>query len=182
MKNILDKSEEVITKIAKVFDRIAGFTVFAAMLVVVFNVIFRKLQNISALIPVFERIGISKLLIVSYDYVGFLTALIVAFGIAYCLVNDAHISIDFIADKMNKKTHGVVAVITNIMSFIIMGIFTYSLFDYATNLLNKHSVSPNAQVPISIFVYIIAACFLLLDIVLLIKIRHKVVEVSTNES
>lgn len=179
MKKILDKSEEVITKITKVFDRIAGWTVFTAMLVVVFNVIFRKLQNISWLIPVFERIGISKLLIVSYDYIGFLTALIVAFGLAYCLVNDAHISIDFIADKMNKKTHGIVAVITNIISFIIMAIFTYSLFDYATNLLAKHSVSPNAQVPISIFVYIIAACFLLLDLVLLIKIRHKIGEVKS---
>jgi len=179
MKKILDKSEEVITRIAKVFDRIAGWTVFAAMLVVVLNVIFRKLQNIHSLIPMFERIGISKLLIVSYDYVGFLTALIVAFGIAYCLVNDSHISIDFIAEKFKKKTQVVIKTITNIMSFIIMGIFTYGLFDYATKLLVKHSVSPNAQVPISIFVYIIAVCFVLLDLVLLIKIRHNVVEVKS---
>lgn len=178
MKKILDKSEVVITRIAKVFDRIAGFTVFAAMLVVVFNVIFRKLQNIESLIPMIERIGISKLLIVSYDYVGFLTALIVAFGIAYCLVSDSHISIDFIAEKFKEKTQAIIKTATNIMSFIIMGIFTYSLFDYATKLLVKHSLSPNAQVPISIFVYIIAICFLLLDLVLLVKIRHNVVEVK----
>jgi len=177
-KNILDKTEETIVKIAKVFDRIAGWTVFTAMIIVLVNVILRKLSSIEMLIPVFERTGLSKLLIVSYDYVGFLTALIVAFGIAYCLVKNAHISIDFIADKLNEKTHGVMSLITNIITFIIMAIFTYSLFSYATQLLTKHSVSPNAQVPICIFVYVIAVCFGLLCLVVLTKIRKNVEDVK----
>ena len=182
MKNTLDKVEEKINKIAKLFDRIAGWTVFAAMVVVLLNVILRKLSGIPALISFFESTGISKLLIVSYDYVGFLTAMIVALGLAYCLVNDAHISIDFVADKLDKKPHGVVSTITSTIAFVIMVIFTYSLFDYATKLLTKHSVSPNAQVPICIFVYVIGVCFALLCLVMLTKIRKHVKDVREHES
>ena len=180
-KKFLDKFDETIEKISKVFDRIAGWAVFAAMLVVVINVILRKLSGLSpGFMSFFEKIGISKLLIASYDYVSLLSALIVAFGISYCLVNNAHISIDFIADKMDKKTHGVVTVITSILAFLMMAVFTYKLFEFGTQKLTTNSVTTNAQIPIFIFVYIIALCFALLCFVMLTKIRKNIKDVKKS--
>lgn len=177
----LDKFDETIEKTAKLFDRIAGWTVFAAMLVVVINVIMRKLSGFfPGLLDLFDKTGLSTFLIASYDYVSLLTALIVAFGIAYCLVNNAHISIDFIADKMDKKTHGVVTLITSILSFLMMAVFTYKLFEFGTKKLATNSVTTNAQMPIFISVYIIAVCFALLCLVMLTKIRKNIKDVKNS--
>jgi len=180
-KKFLDKFDQTIEKTAKLFDRIAGWTVFAAMLVVVVNVILRKLSGFfPVLLNFFEQTGLSKLLIASYDYVSLLTGLIVAFGIAYCLVNDAHISIDFIADKTDKKTHGVVTLITSILTFLLMAVFTFKLFQYGTQNLMSNSVSTNAHIPIFISVYIIALCFALLCLVMLTKIRKNIKDVRKS--
>ena len=179
-KNILDKFYEIIEKISKFFDRVAGWTVFAAMIVVVLNVILRKLSSFPKLMNFFENIGISKFMIASYDYVSLLTALIVAFGIAYCLVNDAHISIDFIADKMDKKTHGIVTIVTSILTFIMMAVVTYKLFEYGTQMYSNHSVTNNALIPIFIIVDIIAVCFAFLCFVMLTKIRKNIKDVKQS--
>ena len=163
-----DKAERGIKRVAKVFNDIAGWAVVAAMVLVVINVILRR---------VFK-----SPLLGAYEFTGFLTAVIVGFSIAFCLVLDAHISIDFITQKFSKKAQNIIGLVTNSMMFLMMGAFTWFLFGYATKLLKSNSVSPTTQFPFYIVVYIVAVCFIILCLVLLVRVKNHIREAKRNES
>lgn len=163
-----DKAERGIKRVAEIFNDIAGWAVAAAMVLVVINVILRT---------VFK-----SPLLGAYEFTGFITAVIVGFSLAFCLVLDAHISIDFITQKFSKKVQNIIGLVTNSMMFFMMGTFTYFLFKYATKLLKSNSVSPTTQFPFYIVVYVVAVCFIVLCLVLLIKVKNHIKEAKRNES
>jgi TRAP-type C4-dicarboxylate transport system permease small subunit len=163
-----DKAERGIKRVAEIFSDIAGWAVAAAMVLVVINVILRT---------VFK-----SPLLGAYEFTGFITAVIVGFSLAFCLVLDAHISIDFITQKFSKKAQNIIGLVTNSMMFFMMGTFTYFLFKYATKLLMSNSVSPTTQFPFYIVVYVVAVCFIVLCLVLLIKVKNHIKEAKRNES
>lgn len=163
MKNsFLDKSESGIKKIAKIFNDIAGWAVVAAMLLVITNILLRVLFK--------------KPLLGAYEFTGFITAIVVGFGLAFCLVANAHISIDFITQKLPKSVQRIIAIVTNSVMFVMMSAFTFYIFKYATKLLKSNSVSPTTQFPYYIFVYLVGVCFIVLSLVLLTKIKNNIEE------
>lgn len=162
------KAEGGIKRIAKVFNDIAGWAVAAAMVLVVVNILLRVIFK--------------SPLLGAYEYTGFITAAIVGFGLAYCLVSDSHISIDFITQKFPKKVQGIVGVITNSVMFLMMSAFTYYIFAYAVKLIKSNSVSPTTQFPFYIVVFLIGICFIALCLVLLVKIKDCIGEAKHNES
>ncbi len=169
MKNsAINKAESGIKKVAKIFNDIAGWAVVCAMLLVVTNILLRVLFK--------------KPILGAYEFTGFITAVIVGFGIAFCLVQNAHISIDFITQKLPKKVQKALEIGTNSLMFLMMGTFTFYIFKYATKLLKSNSVSPTTQFPFFIFVYLVGVCFVMLCLVLLVKIKNSVEEANDNES
>lgn len=159
---LTDKAESGIKRVAKIFNEIAGWAVVAAMVLVVLNVLLRVIFK--------------KPLLGAYEYTGFITAIIVGFSIAFCLVLDAHISIDFITQKFSKKTQNIIGLITDSIMTLMMSAFTYYIFTYATKLLKSNSVSPTTQFPFYIVVYIIGVCFALLCLVLLVRVKNHIME------
>lgn len=157
---MIKKAENIINKTAGIFNLVAGGAIVVAMLVVVANVILRK---------VFKQPILG-----SSEYIGFLSVIIISFGLAYCLVVNAHIAVDFIVEKFSSRTQGVIDTITGILVFAFMVFFTWRVFDHATKVLKNGQLSPTVQFPFYIFIYLMAVCFTVFCLVYLIKIKESV--------
>ena len=155
---MIEKLENIIKKTAGIFNLIAGGAIVAAMLVVVANVILRKIFK--------------HPILGSSEYIGFISVLIISFGLAYCLVVNAHIAVDFIVEKFKTKTQGIIDSITGIFVFAFMSFFTWKVFDLATKVLKNGQLSPTTQFPFYIFIYLMAVCFFVFCLVYLIKIKE----------
>ncbi len=103
------------------------------------------------------------------------------FSIAFCLVQDAHISIDFVTQKFSKRAQNILGAVTDTLMALVMGTFTFYIFKYASKLMKSNSVSPTTQFPFYIVVFFIAVCFVLLCLVLVIRIKNNIME-ARNES
>lgn len=162
------KIKKGIHHIASMLDKLAGLSIVLAMLLVVMNVILRRV--------------FSSPILGTYEFTGFLTALIVAFGISACMVSNSHIAVDFLVEKLKKPVQKIIDFIINSVLSVFLGFFTYRMFGYATNLLKSHELSPTTQTPFYIFIYLIAFCFVILSIVTLFKAIDCIKGVSENES
>jgi TRAP-type C4-dicarboxylate transport system permease small subunit len=151
----MNKFCSIVEKAARILDKISGWCIVLAMALVVVNVILRA---------VFK-----SPILGTYEYAGFLTALIVGCGLANCAMGDGHIAIDFFVEKLNKRTQNIIASITSIMALFFMILFTIQLFINAGQLAASGEVSPTTQTPHYIFVYITALSFAVLSLAILSK-------------
>ncbi|NLG53230.1 MAG: TRAP transporter small permease, partial [Clostridiales bacterium] len=84
--------------ISRALDIIAGAGIVVITVMVVLNVLLRTLFNMP-----FRGI---------YEYVSYLTAAVIGLALAYCAVNNAHISIGFIMEKLPLKLRAVIDIVT----------------------------------------------------------------------
>ncbi|MGI6668950.1 MAG: TRAP transporter small permease [Acetivibrionales bacterium] len=149
----MNKFGSIVEKAARILDGISGWCIVFAMALVVVNIILRA---------VFK-----SPILGTYEYTEFLTALIVGCGLANCTLGDGHIAIDFLVEKLNKRTQNIIASITGIIALCFMVLFTIQLFINAGQLAASGEVSPTTQTPYYIFVYITALCFAVLSLAIL---------------
>lgn len=157
---MLDKTENAIKKIAGVFNLMAGAAIVVAMVLVVAHVIMRKIFK--------------SPILGAPEFTGFLSVLIISFGLAYCLIVNAHIAVDFIVEKFSQRSRSVIDSITGIVAFAFLSFFTFQIFVHATKILNSGQLSPTTQFPFYIFIYVMGICFLVLCLAYLIKIKESV--------
>lgn len=157
---MIDKTENVIKKIAGAFNLAAGAAIVVSMFLVVLNVILRKVFKS----PILGAI----------EFTGFLSVLIISFGLAYCLLVNAHIAVDFIVEKFSGRTQGFIDSVTGIIVLAFMSIFTWQVFVHAAKVMNSGQLSPTTKFPFYIFIYVMAVCFLVFCLVYLIKIRESI--------
>src|SRR5690554_1870347 len=145
----------LVDRISNLFDRVAGFCIIGAVLLVVTNVILRGLFN-------------SPLLGVS-EYVGFLTAVMIAFSLAYCAVQEGHIMIELLVKRLPRKVGAFLELLTNTLSFGFLLLLTTQLGRYAGLIRAKGQVSPTSEIAFYPFIYIMAIKFSLLALVVLVN-------------
>jgi TRAP-type C4-dicarboxylate transport system permease small subunit len=157
---MVKKAEKHVKSLAGILNMVSGAAIATAMLLVVANVILRKVFKMPIL-------G-------TYEFTGFFAVLIISLGVSYCFLIDGHIAVDFIVDKFPSSLRNIVDVIMNLLIFAFMSVFTWKSFEYAASLAANNQYSPTTKVPISIMVYIMAFCFAVFCLVSLIKIRESV--------
>jgi len=145
----------LVDRISNLFDRVAGFCIIGAVLLVVTNVILRGLFN-------------SPLLGVS-EYVGFLTAVMIAFSLAYCAVQEGHIMIELLVKRLPRKVGAFLELLTNTLSFGFLLLLTTQLGRYAGLIRAKGQVSPTSEIAFYPFIYMVAIGFSLLALVVLVN-------------
>lgn len=154
----MTKFKKFVEKAAGFLSDIAGWAVVAAMVIVVINVIGRKIFK-SPIMGAFE-------------YVSFLTSIAISFGIAYCAVTDGHIMIGVFTEKLKERTQRVISIITNLIALAFLVLCTVRIVMYAGGLFSKGEVSATTQTPFYIFVYMMAAGFGMLCLILITKIAE----------
>ena len=155
-----DRIDQWIKKTAKILGEVAGWLLFACMVIVTLNVILRKIFN--------------SPLLGTYEWVGILTAVMISLGLAYCATVGGHIAIDFIVNKMKPGLQRLIAMICGGISCVVMGGVTVSLFQYAGKLARSGEVSPTTKIPFYIFVYIAGVGFVVFLAVLLLDLYKTV--------
>jgi len=105
----------------------------------------------------------------TYDIVGLLGALVVAFPIARTQVLNRHVSMDFMAQRKSRLARGIAQLISFALGIVAYAFITWQLIAFAGKLKSVGRVSDTMEIPLHPFVYAIAVAFLLTCLVLLVQ-------------
>ncbi|NLM28739.1 MAG: TRAP transporter small permease [Clostridiaceae bacterium] len=152
----MQKITELIKKASKLMDTIAGWGIVAIMALVVINVLLRVIFNSPIL-------GV-------YEYVGYTTAGVIAFSIAYCALQNAHIAIEFIFEKMPLKSRKIINIISAIVIVLFLLFLCVQVVVYAVKVMSTGEVSPTAKMPFYPFIFMAALGIFVLSLIEFIKI------------
>lgn len=154
----MDKKENksVVAVISRFLDDAAGWGIAATMALVVINIILRVVFKDSIQ-------GV-------YEYVGYISAAVIGLALAWCALEKAHISIDFIVEKMPARVQKLIDMITGIAVVIFLLFLSYQVCAYGVRIMNSGEVSATSKIPFYPFIFIVAAGLLVLSVSEFIKI------------
>lgn len=145
-----------VKKVSKVWENIAAIIIFLAAMLVIANVISRRIFNTP--------------IVGTHDFVLFLTTAAISLSIAYCAVKDGHISISTFIERFSKTTQKVIDIVIGIISSIFLLVITWHMILYANFMRASGEVSLTIRFPHYPFVYILAIGFGMLTLVVVGKV------------
>lgn len=150
----MKRFSNVVVSVSEFFDKLGGWIYVGLMFLVVVNIILRA--------------AFSSPIKGTVEYVGFYTAVGIAFSIAYCALKDGHIAVTFLAERLfSKKILKVIALLMNSISAFFFTFTGWKLAEYAAGMAASGEVSSTTRTHYFPYIYIIAFCFFLLAVVLL---------------
>lgn len=156
----------LVTEFSKLLDKLAGFCMVLLMLLVVSNVVLRA---------VFK-----SPILGTYEYVGFLTAVMIGLALAYCAVQNGHIAIGLMVDRLCCRTQAGVDIMVNATALGFWGLAAWYIARYAGSMTASGVVSPTTQTPFYPFVYLVAFGLLALCLVLMVRLVESVKKVAVD--
>jgi len=150
----MSRLERSVSSITRKFNWVAAAAVMAMMILTCADVILR-----------FFRHPIPG----TYEIVGLLGTIVVAFSLAHTSVMRGHISVEFIVQKLPRRAQIVIDGINSLFGVALFGLIAWQSILYASNLMHTGEVSMTLQMPIFPFVYGISIGSGILCLVLLIE-------------
>ncbi|MBN2687197.1 MAG: TRAP transporter small permease [Deltaproteobacteria bacterium] len=147
--------ERFIYTLANRFNWIAAAAVVVIMLLTTADVVLRLFRH-----PIPG----------TYEIVGFMGTVIISFSLAYTSIQKGHIAVDFIVQKLPRKSQLTISAVNDLMGSILFGIIAWQSIAYAIDLKQSHEVSLTIQIPIYPFALGIAIGCGLLCLVLLAEL------------
>jgi len=145
-----------VTTLSRVLDMFAGLCMVAIMTLVVSNIILRVVFN--------------QPILGTYEYVGFLTALVIGLALANCAVQNGHIAVDFVVERFPAKAQAITDIVINSVSLGFWCLASWQLLVYAASTVDKGLVSQTTQTPLYPFIYLVSLGFFALCLVMLVKL------------
>ncbi|WP_138419598.1 TRAP transporter small permease [Aquibacillus sediminis] len=146
----------IVTKISKALENIAAIILFLTAMLVLANVLSRRLFDT----PIQG----------THDFILFLTPVLISLSIAYCAVKDGHISISVFMDRLPRKVQKVIDSLIGIISAIFLFFVTRNIILYADEMRQNGEVSLTIGLPHFPFVVILGIGFGLLGLVVIGKV------------
>lgn len=165
---MFNKADKFIKYLTSSMAEISGWVLAACMSLVAINV--------------FLRIFFRKPILGTYEWVEILTAVTLAFGLAYCAYVKGHIAIDVVTRKLGAFVQRIFSIVFGVVSAVFMGIISYSMFVHGTKLLQSGEVSPTTKIPYYIFVFVTGFGFLVLLSVIIMELIGVLRREEDNES
>jgi TRAP-type C4-dicarboxylate transport system permease small subunit len=156
----------LVGRLSRDMDKIAGFCIFGVMLLVVSNV--------------FLRAAFRKPILGTYELVGYLTALGVSLSLANCALQQGHIALEFIVDKLPDVIRTGAQAVTHSIALVFWGLSAWNIAKYAQSMLASGVVSPTAQIPVYPFIFIVGVGLLGLCLVSLADLTESVGKILAN--
>jgi TRAP-type C4-dicarboxylate transport system permease small subunit len=151
---------ERIKKIFSLTDFVAGICFFSVMLLILINILMRKLFTI----PIMG----------TYELVGLITATGIGLALANCEIKDGNIAMSIITDRMPKKAQEITAIIIFLLSLGFWAVIVFRLFVYGNSSLKNGWVSSTSSIPIYPFIFILGFNAFCLCLVLILKLANSV--------
>jgi TRAP-type C4-dicarboxylate transport system permease small subunit len=154
--------ERIFNLITKFFDKISQAGVFAMLVLVIGNILGRKVGK-----PIYG----------AFDYACFLSAILVAFAIPYCGMKRGHIRVEMFVAQLPGRVQGIIDSITNILGFGIFSLITWQCVVLANDMRRAGELSMTSLTPFYPYIYAIAFGCGLLCIVILIDLIKSLIKV-----
>lgn len=152
---MLQRIENHVLVLCKIFDAAAGLSLLSVMLLVSGNVLLRAVWKNPVL-------G-------TYEYVGFLTSLGVGLAIANCALKNGHIAVGFLVAKLPARFRAVIDGTTNAAAALFFTLCAWQMFGYAGSFAASGEVGLTTRIPFYPFVYGLVAALALLCLVLYLR-------------
>lgn len=152
----------LVSRFSRVMDRIAGFCMVAVMVLVVANILLRVLFN--------------RPILGTYDYVVLLNAVMIGLALAYCAVQNGHIAVGFLVDRLPSRAQAAIDIVMNIAALVFWVLCAWQVAGYAGMMAASGVVSPTSQIPVFPFIYLLALGILALSLVLLARTAQSIMK------
>ena len=151
----MKKLEYLVRTIADKFNLISAAAVVIIMLVIVMDITMRIF-----------RISLPG----AYDIVSLLGTVVIAFSLTYTTIQQGHIAVDLVYQKLPEKIHPFIDFFNDAAGFIFFAVLSWQSFLYAGSLKAAGEVSLTIKIPSYPFVAGIGLSCLLLSIYLLLNL------------
>lgn len=155
LKPALGQAEKYVWALSKGFDALAGISLLAVMLLVVLNIVLRAFFK--------------SPILGTYEYVGFLSSLVVGLALAHCALKNGHIAVGFLVAKLPERFRACIDALTNIIAAVFFVFCSWHMLDYARSFAASGEVALTTKLPFYPFVYGLAAALVLLCLVLVLR-------------
>ena len=145
---------------SRILDRVAAACIVVMMGVVVLNILLRAL--------------LGRPLLGTIDYVNILMTLTIGLGLAYCGLQNGHIAVEFIVDKLSVKTQALLAILTNLTALLFWGAAAWYMAAYARNMMQTNLMAGTISIPMYPAIYLLAFGLLMLCLVTVLKLSDAV--------
>lgn len=157
----VDYFNRIINLLTKYCDRIAQAAVVAMLLLLVVDVLGRKLWK-----PIYG----------TYDYVSFINAILVAFSIPYCALKRGHTHVEAVVERFPERVQGIIGGITGILGLGIFSLVTWQCVVLAIDMRRLGEVSMTSLLPFYPYIYGVAFGCALLCLVILADLIQSAVK------
>jgi len=128
-------------KVFGITDFLAGICFFSVMILILLNIIMRKLFNL----PIMG----------TFELVGLLTATGIGFSLAFCEMNNGNVAMSLITDRLNAKAQALVTILVSLIALVFWTMVTWRLFAYGCSSFKSGWVSSTSSLPIFPFIFIL---------------------------
>lgn len=154
--------EKVIHCLSRWLNWVAAGAIVVMMLLVCLNIVTRLFWR-----PILG----------TFEVVGFLGAIVVAFALAYTSVVRGHVAVGIVVSRLPQRTQAIIDSITSFLGIGLFSLMTWQGAKYATRLWDVGEVSPTLEFSYFPIAYAIAACCAIAGLVLLLDFCKSLVQV-----
>ncbi len=162
----MKRFSDLVTGLSRLLDQAAGFFLVATIVLIVLNILLRAVFKT----PIFG----------AYEYVGLLTALVIGLAIAYCGVQNAHIAVTLVTERLPARLQTLISIFINLISMCFLAVCAWYVGLYAGSMKDSGLVSPTTQIPTYPFVYLIALGLLVYSLVLLVRTIESIIKAANK--
>lgn len=153
--------DRIVSLLTKFCDRIAQAGVFAMLILIIGNVLGRKIWK-----PIYG----------TFDYICFIGAILIAFAIPYCAMQRGHIQVELVVARFSERIQGIIGSITGILSLGIFSLITWQCVVLANDMRRAGELSMTSLTPFYPYIYAIAFGCALLCLVILVDLIKSLVK------
>ncbi len=106
----------------------------------------------------------------SFEVIGWLSAAAMSLALGYAQVHRSHVAMTLLSDRLSGRKAIVVELLNNLTALLLFGFATYYLFRYGSTLQMTGSLSETLKVIVFPWVYVVAAGFTGLAVVLFLDV------------
>lgn len=154
----------IASKFSQYLDYMARFIIVAIMLLIVINVLLRKLFGC----PISG----------TYELTGLLTSAAISLALANCAAKGGHIAVSLITDMLSKKIKFVIELIMNTIVLSFLAWIFWIMVSYGKRIFISGRVGMSTEIPLYYFVFIIAIGFICYSFIVLENLIYHIIKDS----
>jgi TRAP-type C4-dicarboxylate transport system permease small subunit len=171
--------DHVARHIARYFYVVAGVAILLMMFLTVLDVLMRLSVTLYQKYG-WEFLTIFKPIAGTYELVGFLGSVAVAFAMAHTSIKKGHVAVSLVVRMLSSRIRAIVGSLTDIFALVFFSIIVWRSLVYADHLRESGEVSLTLQLPFYPFVWGVGLGAFAVCLVLIVDVTGNIAKVFTK--